>query len=316
MHRVRHGRRLYVGFLFPASLLSDFLRVVSRLRFLTMMVRDSRRAVLPAPHHPQPGTWRDDRVTASWLGHATVLINFFGVNILTDPVFFDRCGIRVPPLTIGPKRYIACALKPRELPRIDLVLLSHAHFDHLDLRSLRAVSREAVVVTAGRTADIFRRIRFRKVIELDWDECREIETARGPVTVAAFQLRHWGARMQHDDYRHYNSYILERGGKRLGHLGDSARTPAHRLGSRGPIDLLCVPIGAYQPWIRAHCTPEEAVEMGNEAGARFLMPIHHQTFNLSWEPMDEPIQRFTAALKDDPGRIALTEIGQTFEIPA
>src|SRR5882724_12067165 len=155
--------------------MSDFLRVVSRLRFLTMMMRDSRRAVLPAPHQPQPQTWRDDRVTAAWLGHATVLINFLGVNILTDPVFFDRCGIRVPPLTIGPKRYIACALKPKELPRIDLVLLSHAHFDHLDLRSLRAVSRDAMVVTAGRTADIFRRIRFREVIELDWDECREIE---------------------------------------------------------------------------------------------------------------------------------------------
>jgi L-ascorbate metabolism protein UlaG (beta-lactamase superfamily) len=280
-----------------------------------MMLRDSQRAVLPAPHHPQPLQWRDDAVTAAWLGHATVLINFFGVNILTDPVLFDRCGIRVPPLTIGPKRYIACALKPKELPRIDLVLLSHAHFDHLDLRSLRQVAREAVVVTARRTADIVRRVRCREIIELDWGECREIETARGSVTVTAFQLRHWGARMQYDDFRGYNSYIFERGGKRLGHLGDSARMPAHNLASRGPIDLLCVPIGAYQPWIRAHCTPEEAVAMGNEAEARFLMPIHHQTFKLSWEPMEEPIQRFIAALQDAPERVALTEIGQTFELP-
>jgi L-ascorbate metabolism protein UlaG (beta-lactamase superfamily) len=280
-----------------------------------MMVQDSQREVLPSPHHPQPLAWRDDRVTAAWLGHATVLINFFGVNILTDPVLFDRCGIRVPPLTIGPKRYIACALRPEELPRIDLVLLSHAHFDHLDLRSLRTVARDAVVVTARRTADIFRRIRFREVIELDWEESREIETARGRVTVSAFQLRHWGARMQYDDYRGYNSYVFERGGKRLGHMGDSARLPAQRLGSRGPIDLFCVPIGAYQPWIHAHCTPEEAVAMADEAEARFLMPIHHQTFKLSWEPMEEPIQRFTAALREEPGRVALTEIGQTFELP-
>jgi L-ascorbate metabolism protein UlaG (beta-lactamase superfamily) len=79
--------------------------------------------------------------------------------------------------------------------------------------------------------------------------------------------------------------------------------------------LLCVPIGAYQPWIRAHCTPEEAIAMADEAGANFLLPMHHQTFKLSWEPMEEPIERFTTALRHEPGRIALTEIGQTFELP-
>jgi L-ascorbate metabolism protein UlaG (beta-lactamase superfamily) len=290
-------------------------RPVSRFRFLTMMLGDARRAVLPAPQHPHPLEWHNDRVTAAWLGHATVLVNFYGVNILTDPVFFDRCGIRLPPFTLGPKRYVACALQPQELPRIDLVLLSHAHFDHLDLRSLRRLNRDAVVVTARHTADIFRRIRFREVIELDWGEDTTIETARGSVTIAASQMRHWGARMQYDDFRHYNAYVFERGGKRLGYLGDTARISAHPLATRGPIDLLLVPIGAYHPWIHAHCTPEEAVAMGDEAGARYLMPIHHQTFMLSWEPMGEPIQRFTAALHNAPERVALTEIGQTFELP-
>jgi L-ascorbate metabolism protein UlaG (beta-lactamase superfamily) len=254
-------------------------------------------------------------VTAAWLGHATVLINFFGLNILTDPVFFDRCGIRIPPLTIGPKRYVACALSPEKLPRIDLILLSHAHFDHFDLRSLRKLSRDAVVVTAKYTADILRGIPFREVIELDWNESREIVTPRGSVEVTAFQPRHWGARMQHDDFRQYNGYVFERGGKRLGTLGDTARTPAHHFGSRGPIDLLFVPIGAYQPWIRAHCTPEEAVEMADEAGAKYLLPMHHQTFKLSFEPMDEPIQRFVAALRGTPDRIAVQEIGETFVLP-
>jgi L-ascorbate metabolism protein UlaG (beta-lactamase superfamily) len=280
-----------------------------------MMVQDTRRAVRPAPHHPQPLDWSDTRVTAAWLGHSTVLINFFGLNILTDPVFFARCGIRLPPLTIGPKRYVACALQPEELPRIDLVLISHAHFDHLDLRSLRAVAREATVVTARHTADILRGIRFREVIELGWNETREVETGRGALTVAAYQLRHWGARVQRDDFREYNAYVLERGGKRLGYFGDTARTPARHLGERGPIDLLIVPIGAYQPWIRAHCTPEEAVTMADEARAHYVMPVHHQTFKLSWEPMDEPIQRFTAALRGMPERVALTEIGQTFVLP-
>lgn len=281
-----------------------------------MAMRDTLRAILPSPHRPRPFDWRDNAVTAAWLGHSTVLINFLGVNILTDPVFFDRCGVRVPPLTIGPKRYIDCALRPEDLPRIDLVLLSHAHFDHLDLRSLRKVSMDAVVVTARQTADILRRVHFRKVVELDWGEYREIETVHGAVTVTAFQLRHWGARMQYDNFRGYNGYVFERGGKRIGHLGDTARISAHHLASRGPIDLLCVPIGAYDPWIYAHCTPEEAVAMGDEAHARYLMPIHHQTFKLSWEPMDEPIQRFSRALQNAPERVALTEIGQTFRLPS
>ena len=280
-----------------------------------MMLSDLARAVPPAPHHPEPGAWDASKVTAAWLGHATVLVNFFGVTLLTDPTFFLRCGIRLGPFTLGPKRYVACALNPRELPPIDIVLLSHAHMDHLDIRSLRALPLDTVVVTARSTADLFRRIRFRQVIELDWNEVREIETPRGRVTVSAFQLQHWGARLQYDDFRSYNAYVLERGGKRLCHMGDTARTNASALASRGPLDLIFAPIGAYNPWIRAHCTPEEALAMADEARARFIMPIHHQTFKLSWEPMEEPIARFLTAMQAHPERIALKEIGETFALP-
>ena len=287
----------------------------TRLRLLRQICGDFRRTVQPAPHRPQPASWPAEKVTAAWLGHATVLVNFFGVRILTDPVLFTRCGLRIGPFTLGPKRYIAPALTPAELPPIDLVLLTHAHMDHLDLRSLHAVPRDTVVVAAARTADLFRRVKFREVIELDWGETREIQTAGGGVTISAFQLRHWGARMQYDDFRRYNAYVIERRGRRLCHMGDTARTDARALGSRGPIDLLCAPIGAYRPWIHAHCSPEEAAVMAEEAGARFVMPIHHQTFKLSWEPMDEPLVRFRAALAHDPQRLALTEIGQTFTLP-
>lgn len=268
------------------------------------------RRVAAAPARPDPAAWRDDQFTAAWLGHATVLINFFGVRILTDPTFFSRVGLRFGPLTLGPKRYVACALAPRQLPPIDLILLSHAHMDHLDLRSLSRLDRETLVVTASRTADIVARLRFRHVHELDWNEAREFSTPRGPVTIAAFRLRHWGARMQRDTQRRYNAYILERAGRRICFAGDTAHTDASVLGSRGAIDLIIVPIAAYHPWIHAHCTPEEAIAMADQAGARFVMPIHHQTFKLSWEPMDEPITRFRAALTAD--RIALTRIGETF----
>jgi len=228
-------------------------------------------------------------------------------------VYTDWIGFG--PFVIGPKRYVAGALRPEELPPIDLVLLSHAHMDHIDLRSLRHLSRDAVVVTAQGTADIFGRIRFREVVELDWNQTREIHTAHGNVTVTAFRLRHWGARMQRDDHRRYNAYVLERGGKRICHMGDTARMDARILGSRGPIDLLFAPIGAYHPWVNSHTNPEETVAMADEARAHYILPIHHRTFKLSWEPMEEPIARFRAALRAAPSRIALTEVGETFILP-
>ena len=89
------------------------------------------RPIAPAFARPNPAEWSDNRLTAAWLGHATVLINFFGIKILTDPVLFPRIGIRLPGLTVGPKRLTAPALTVRDLPKIDIVLLSHAHFDHL-----------------------------------------------------------------------------------------------------------------------------------------------------------------------------------------
>src|SRR6185369_17322188 len=96
-------------------------------RWMRTIVADARREVPAAPVKPTPRDWSDNKLTIAWLGHATVLINFFGVRILTDPALFSRIGIRTGLGVAGPKRYIACALKPKELPPIDLILLSHAH---------------------------------------------------------------------------------------------------------------------------------------------------------------------------------------------
>jgi L-ascorbate metabolism protein UlaG (beta-lactamase superfamily) len=244
------------------------------------------------------------------------LINFFGVTILTDPALFRRIGIRFPGFTIGPKRLTSPALTVEELPAIDLIILSHAHFDHFDLRTLRHFDASTQVITAHRTADLLRRTRFRNVFELNWGEEKTILAPAGPIKITAIPVNHWGARMRKDFYRGYNGYVLERNNRRVLFGGDTAFTDAFgALRQDGAIDVAAMSIGCYNPWIRSHATPEEVVQMATDAGARFIIPIHHQTFRLSFEPFREPIERFEAALRDEPERIALRDIGETFVLP-
>ena len=283
---------------------------------------ESWRAIAPAFAKPEPLKWDDSRITAAWIGHATVLMNFFGIKILTDPVLFSRIGIRLPGLTIGPKRLTAPALKFHELPRIDLILLSHAHFDHFDLRTLRCFDENTSVVTAPNTTDLLRWTRLRDVTELRWGETKLLNIGnqtKGNIAISALEVKHWGARKQRDTHRGYNGYLVEsrsRGRRRILFGGDTAMTDSFaKLQQYGEIDLAIMSIGAYNPWIHSHCTPEQAVEMATAAGARFIMPVHHQTFRLSFEPLREPIERFQLALRETPERIALREIGETFVLP-
>jgi L-ascorbate metabolism protein UlaG (beta-lactamase superfamily) len=280
---------------------------------------ESWRPVVPAFAKPEPLNWNDAEVTAAWIGHATVLINFFGIKILTDPALFPRIGIRLPGFTIGPKRLTAPALQFHELPRIDLILLSHAHFDHFDLRTLHRFDKDTSVITAPNTADLLRWTRLRDITELRCGETKVLNIAsqtKGNIAIRAFQVKHWGARMQRDIHRGYNGYLIERNGRRILFAGDTALTDTFaELHKHGSIDLAIMSIAAYNPWIRNHCTPEEAIEMANAAGAKFIMPVHHQTFRLSFEPLREPIERFEAVLSKTPERIALREIGETFVLP-
>src|SRR5437868_5874802 len=176
---------------------------------------ESWRPITPAFAKPEPLKWNDAEVTAAWIGHATVLINFFGINILTDPVLFSRIGIRLPGFTIGPKRLIAPALQFHELPRIDLILLSHAHFDHFDLRTLNRFDKKNCVITAPHTAELLKWTRLREITELHWGNQKSLTTAAGAITISAFQVKHWGARTQRDTYRGYNGYLIERDGRRI-----------------------------------------------------------------------------------------------------
>jgi L-ascorbate metabolism protein UlaG (beta-lactamase superfamily) len=274
---------------------------------------ESWRPIAPAFARPEPWKWSDAQVTLAWLGHSTVLINFFGVTILTDPVLFARVGIRLPGITIGPKRLTAPALRFHDLPHIDSILLSHAHFDHLDLRTLSCFDETTRVITARGTSDLLKRTRLSNITELDWGESKTLSAAAGEMAIAAFPVKHWGARTQTDTHRGYNGYLIERRGRRIIFAGDTAMTESFAaLRGHGPIDVAIMPISAYNPWIQSHSTPEQAVQMANAAGARFVAPVHQQTFRLSLEPFREPIERFEAALSKTPERIALREIGETF----
>jgi L-ascorbate metabolism protein UlaG (beta-lactamase superfamily) len=286
-------------------------------RFVRDRLGEIGRDLPDAPYQPSPATWADNAVTLAWLGHATVLINFFGVRILTDPTLFARIGIDAVVGTIGPQRLVKCALTPAELPDIDVVLVTHAHFDHLDTPSLGAVRGRPVAVMAAQTVDLLPRRRYSAVHELRWDESLRLSTARGELVVRSIEVKHWGARMRTDTYRGYTGYVLEREGRRLLVAGDTAATPLFRSHRRyGPFAAAVMPIGAYDPWIRNHCTPEQAVTMADAAGARLFVPVHHQSFELSREPFMEPIERAEAALAAERDRLALQAIGETVVVPA
>ena len=284
----------------------------SAARLLRTFIADARRQILAAPSKPTPDQWSDNQITLAWIGHATVLINFYGIRILTDPAFGNRIGVSLGLGTAGPKRYIAPALRLRDLPPIDVLLLSHAHMDHMDLPSLRHLeNRKTAVVMASKTSDLIRVDRYGNVRELGWGERAVVKS----VEVRAFEVNHWGARMRTDTYRGYNGYVMEAGRYRILFAGDTANTTAFRsVRSSRAIDLAVMPVGAYNPWIYYHCTPEQAWRMGNEAGVEQFIPVHHRTFQLSREPLSEPLERFLGAAGNHDDRVAILRIGQEFHV--
>jgi L-ascorbate metabolism protein UlaG (beta-lactamase superfamily) len=280
--------------------------------FFREISKEYSRESLSSDFTPQPKLWKGEGLHAAWLGHTTVLLKIDGFTILTDPVFSSRVGIGIGPLTVGIKRLVDVALSPEGLPPIDLILLSHAHMDHFDLPSLRNLeSPRTRVVTAVHTSDLLRVRRYARVDELRWNE----SVAVGPAKVTAFQVEHWGARVRSDTYRGYNGYLLEIGKRRIVFGGDTAYTDSFkRLRSSQPVDLAIMPIGAYNPWIRVHCNPEQAVQMATHVGAEFVLPVHHQTFQLGREPKFEPIERALTAVGSATERICLRSIGQEFHL--
>src|SRR5215471_15596996 len=136
---------------------------------LRRLSADRKRPVFPAPHRPRPASWSNKGLFAAWLGHSTVLLKIDGVTVLTDPVLGRRVGVRLGPMTVGLKRLVEPALRLLDLPKIDVILLSHAHMDHFDIRSLRYLeNRGTTVITASNTSDLLRVRRYGRVQELGW----------------------------------------------------------------------------------------------------------------------------------------------------
>jgi L-ascorbate metabolism protein UlaG (beta-lactamase superfamily) len=257
-----------------------------------------------AKHAPDLTRWHDHDLAAVWIGHATTLLRVGGMTILTDPVLGNRVGVGLCVATGGPRRHIAPGLSLRQLPKLDLILISHAHFDHLDRPTLARLPKNVPVVTADQTADLVRDLGFRRVTELRWGERREI----GAATVTAREVQHWGARTFHDNHRGFNAYVIEAGGKRVLYGGDTAYHEGFKELSR--VNLAVLGIGAYDPYVQAHATPEQALAMADHCQADRILPMHHSTFRLSFEPVNEPMERLMTAVGRDEQRIVASEVGK------
>ena len=251
--------------------------------------------------------WEKRELAAAWIGHATVLLRIGGLTILTDPVFSTRVGICLGLMTAGPRRFVAPALSVSKLPKLDLILISHAHFDHLDRPSLIRLPKKTPVITAHRTHDLVRDLGFRNVTELQWGESVRV----GQVNVTARQVQHWGARTFYDHDRGFNAYLLESSKHRVLYGGDTAYHEHFRdLRSGGGVDLAILGIGAYDPYVAAHATPEQAWRMADHCMADHVLAMHHSTFKLSHEPAHEPIGRFLDAAGRLVDRVVASRIGK------
>jgi L-ascorbate metabolism protein UlaG (beta-lactamase superfamily) len=251
-------------------------------------------------------------VSAAWLGHASILLRLGSRWILTDPVFSQRIGIPIGPVTIGLSRMLP-SVAITDLPPVDLVLISHAHFDHLDKPTLRRLAAPGTrVITARGTGRLIPR-GFGQVDELGWD--KTIEAAG--LTLRALRPRHWGARLTVDAHREYNSYVIDADQRRILFAGDTALTDRFASLANEPrrVDLSIFGIGAYDPWIQNHASPEQVWSMFEQSGAKYLMPMHHSTFKLSDEPTEEPMLRLLAAAGNEAERIVARDLGRLWTLP-
>ncbi len=270
------------------------------------------RTTRPRPKDPDPSVFPRvqpafvtprapaSQLTVTWVGHASLLIQLGGCNILADPVWSERAS---PVRFAGPRRWVPPAIAFEDLPPVDVVLQSHNHYDHLDSVTVRRLATShpgaSWVLPLGLAQFVQRRgVRADAVVELDWWQERQVAAVR----VAATPAQHFSSRGIGDrGGTLWCGFALSTAaGRRVYFAGDSGLHPEFgRIGTRyGPFDVALMPIGAYEPrWFMryVHMNPEEAVEAFRAVNARAMVPIHWGTFKLTDEAMDEPPARARAA---------------------
>jgi len=268
------------------TLTSPVLR--NRARAFGRLVRHS--AVLPRTGETyKPRLVSNGDLGLTFIGHASFFVQMGGQNVIIDPNFARWLFVL--------KRLRQPGVQLRDLPPIDLVLVTHAHFDHLHRPSLRAIVQHArrrqaappIIVVPHHVLDLVSDLGFGDVVELDWwNSYRHRE-----LTVTHVPSRHWGARVIQDSHRGYGGYVLRDSKHSLYHAGDTAYFPGFReIGQRLAPELALLPIGAYNPpsFRNVHANPADATRAFLDLNARWMVPMHYGTFKLSHEPMDEPLQ--------------------------
>ena len=260
----------------------------SRARQFGSLVR--RSVVTPRTgrsHKPKLAT--DGQMGVTFIGHSSFFVQMGGQNVVIDPNFARWLFVL--------KRLRQPGLKVRDLPAIDLVLVTHAHFDHLHRPSLRAIVKQTkrrhgvapTIVVPHHVFDLVSDLGFERVVELDWwNSYRDSK-----LTVTHVPSRHWGARVIEDSHRGYGGYVLRDQKHSIYHAGDTAYFSGFReIGQRLAPELALLPIGAYHPpsFRNVHTSPADAMRAFFDLNARWMVLMHYGSFRLSHEPMDEPLQ--------------------------
>ena len=228
---------------------------------------------------PQFPKLTDGKVAITWIGHASFLVQFNDLNVLIDPNFANWLFLL--------KRIKRAGCRIQDLPPIDLVLLTHAHYDHFHKPTLRRLPSPKIGVMPWGVGDLAHDLGFARIVELDWWE----SFSNGQWAVTLTPGQHWGARTLHDHHRGYGGFVLEHQGRKIYHAGDSAYFSGFKeIGRQFSPDVALLPIGAYHPetFRSVHMGPDEAVKAFHDLRSHWLVPMHYGTFKLAFEEMDEP----------------------------
>jgi L-ascorbate metabolism protein UlaG (beta-lactamase superfamily) len=240
------------------------------------------------PTRPLFPNLEGEDLCVTWIGHASFLISWRGLNILVDPIW--SMWLKVV------KRIRRPGIRIDHLPAIDLVLVTHAHFDHLDRRTLRRVAAAQPIVVPRGVGNLVHDLGFDRVHELRQWEHLDI----GDITITLTPCHHWGARVLHDRHRGFGGFHLRLGQRTVFHCGDSAYFAGFKeIGARFPVEIALLPIGSYEAFSRreVHMNPEEAVRAFQELRAKYMVPMHYGSFRLSYEPLHEPLERLRREVK-------------------